>query len=372
MIVRNEAAILGRCLDSALPVVDAYVVCDTGSTDGTLAVVAESAGRHGTPGVVLHHPWRDFGHNRTRAAHEARRWALAQGWPAHRTYLLFLDADMVLRHDDAFDPDALTATWYDVIQDDGVMRYANVRLACLSHEWEAVGPTHEYWRPLGAGPTCARLDVPEIDDVGDGSGKARKYARDIQLLRRALVAEPDNPRHTFYLGQSYFDIGRWGMAASWYARRRRRRGWDEERWYAGYRQGVALLRLGDTDRGAGVLLAAFDERPTRAEPLWALARHYGERGMHHSALLLAQRGVEVPYPDGDALFVETGVYAWQLWEEVMLHAHHAGPAHRALGLAACERLLAHPGHEPWFYDGVARNATFYRPASEPAEAVACP
>jgi len=35
MIVRNEAAVILRCLDSVRPLLDAVVIEDTGSTDGT-------------------------------------------------------------------------------------------------------------------------------------------------------------------------------------------------------------------------------------------------------------------------------------------------------------------------------------------------
>ena len=40
MIVRDEEAILGRCLESVAPAVDEIIVVDTGSTDGTKAVAA--------------------------------------------------------------------------------------------------------------------------------------------------------------------------------------------------------------------------------------------------------------------------------------------------------------------------------------------
>ena len=38
LMIKNEAAIVTRCIESARPVADAVCVCDTGSTDATLAV----------------------------------------------------------------------------------------------------------------------------------------------------------------------------------------------------------------------------------------------------------------------------------------------------------------------------------------------
>ena len=36
MIVRDEEAVLGRCLESVAPAVDEIIVVDTGSLDGSL------------------------------------------------------------------------------------------------------------------------------------------------------------------------------------------------------------------------------------------------------------------------------------------------------------------------------------------------
>src|SRR5262245_14175049 len=109
MIVRNEADIISRCLDAALPLVDGYVVCDTGSTDATVALVEQAASRFAKPGRVIEHAWRDFGHNRTLSAREGRAWAQAQGWPLDRTYLLFLDADMIIRTNGDLNRESLSA-----------------------------------------------------------------------------------------------------------------------------------------------------------------------------------------------------------------------------------------------------------------------
>lgn len=359
MVVRNEAAVIARCLDGALPHVDGFVICDTGSIDETIAIIHERAAQHGTPGVVCQHAWRDFGHNRTAAADETRAWVASQGWPLDATYMLLLDADMVLHVDAAFDRETLSATSYLVLQDNRQLRYWNIRLACLSHAWRAVGVTHEYWQPIGDNARSERLNTMTIEDRADGGCKSDKFVRDIRLLSAALRREPNNTRYMFYLAQSYFDAGRWVAAERLYARRYACGGWDEEGWYARYRQGWSLLRLGDRDRAVGVLLGAFDERPSRAEPLWLMARHYRDRRQYHAALMVALRGLDVPYPESDSLFVDTHVYNWMLLEEVMISAFYAGPRYHDAGLAACERLLARRDHEPWFYGYVARNELFY-------------
>ena len=80
MIVKNEAACLGECLESVRSVADEILVADTGSTDDTVAI-AERFGAH-----IIHVPWRD-----DFAAARNQSLAAATG-----DWLLHLDADEVL------------------------------------------------------------------------------------------------------------------------------------------------------------------------------------------------------------------------------------------------------------------------------------
>jgi glycosyltransferase involved in cell wall biosynthesis len=69
MIVKNEAPVIGRCLASVRPLIDQWVIVDTGSTDGTQALIREALAD--LPGVLIERPWVDFAHNRNEARTEA-------------------------------------------------------------------------------------------------------------------------------------------------------------------------------------------------------------------------------------------------------------------------------------------------------------
>jgi glycosyltransferase involved in cell wall biosynthesis len=51
MIVRDEAHVVERCLDSVRPLIDGAVIVDTGSRDGTPEIVRAYLVRHGIPGA---------------------------------------------------------------------------------------------------------------------------------------------------------------------------------------------------------------------------------------------------------------------------------------------------------------------------------
>src|SRR6476661_4394199 len=116
MIVKNESAVIGRCLSSVLPLIEHWFIVDTGSTDGTQEIVRSAL--RSVPGQLVERPWVDFGHNRS----ELLRLAGTQA-----EYLLLMDADMTLEGD--FDELAeLTADSY-YVRHAGEPTYWNIRLA---------------------------------------------------------------------------------------------------------------------------------------------------------------------------------------------------------------------------------------------------
>lgn len=355
MIVKNEARVIQRCLESARPLVSAVFIADTGSTDDTIKKIEDFGRAENLRTAVWQDPWKNFGHNRTRAAGRAAELA-AMYWPPERTYMLYLDADMVLHSTGLFDKQKLTEPWYEVEQRSGDLRWSNTRLCRLSHKWTSVGVTHEYWSPE---PNCHATPMPHlwIQDIGDGGAKGDKTARDIRLLTEGLETEPDNVRYLFYLAQSYFDIAEFDKAIPLYTRRRVLGGWDEEVWYSLYKIGRCLLALGMEDAGVAALLRAHEERPFRAEPLSRLATYYRLAGKNNLAFMFAERARALPR-SGDRLFVESDANDKEPLYETSIAGYYAIGG-RAWGAEAAEKLVLRRGESAERYDHIACNQTFY-------------
>ncbi|GHF08780.1 glycosyl transferase [Streptomyces griseoluteus] len=330
MIVKDEAHVIRRCLESVRPLIDTWVILDTGSTDGTQDVIRETLAD--LPGALYESPWKGFDLSRSEAIDLARD-------RAH--YLLFIDADDVMETGPGFTMPELTHDCYDFEVRHGPLVHWRPTMVSTRLPWRYVGVLHEYLE-CDTRFSRATLEGARMVIMGGGGrlqgSQRQKYLRDAAILKEGLAKDPDNARYVFYLAQSWRDAGEPGKALAAYDRRAGMGGFAEEAFCA--RLYAARLAMDAKRRMPEVtarFLDAHEYRPTRVEPLGELARLYRLNGERWPlAYMFARRAVELP-PSKDILFVEHGWYEWRALDELAVSSYWMGEYRESL--ECCEKLL---------------------------------
>src|SRR5579875_2423548 len=206
MIVKNEAATLGRCLGSVRDLVDEIIVVDTGSCDNTKDIARQYEAK------VFDFPWCD---NFASARNESIRHATGQ-------WLLWLDAD------EYFD-DANRAKLRQLrtnLGDDNTAYVLQQRSAAANGSATLVGQVrlfrnhsnirweyrvHEQILPsLRKAGHAVRNSGIFIEHSGylDPALRRQKLERNLRLLHLDLAERPNDPFTLFNLGWAYADLGR--------------------------------------------------------------------------------------------------------------------------------------------------------------------
>lgn len=329
MIVRDESHVILRCLESVKPFVDHWVIADTGSLDDTC--VAARAFMHDIPGDVVHHHWKDFGHNRS----EALKLAQDSGCD----YILVIDADETLIVEDKAIFENLNHAAYRIEMRFPDISYPRVNLLKNDRTWRYVGVIHEYAQ---ADPPAEEfmLDPSKIHMWTDGNGargrSGTKLQRDLVIMEQAVEDEPRNPRYWFYLAQGYETCKRVPEAIEAYRHRAAMGDYLEEVYFSHYRMAHLYQLQKDPLMAARHYLLAYETCPNRAEPLFWLGLMEHNAMHDHSALLYFDAASTIDKP-ASALFVEPAVYDWQRFVHLAISLHNTGQRDDAVDLA--KRIL---------------------------------
>jgi glycosyltransferase involved in cell wall biosynthesis len=312
MIVKDEKDVIVRCLESVKPIIDYWVIVDTGSTDGTQDIIRQFM--KDVPGELHERPWKNFAHNRT----EALKLAANKG-----DYLLFIDADETFSYEPNFKLPNLEKDFYFIQTNFNETKYARALVINNQLDWKWVGVLHE---ALQATPNTSSCEIlPGITNIvrtdGARSKDPLKYQKDAAVLEQALLEEPNNVRYAFYLAQTYKDAEMNEKAIAAYKKRIAMGGWDEEIFWSMLQIGlIQEAQKADPKTIATSYLQAYLYRPTRIEPLYRLAQYYRLSENYQKGYEVAAQGL--PIRDSqDLLFVEKWIYDWGLLLEYSICAY---------------------------------------------------
>lgn len=331
MIVKNESKVIERCLTSMLPIIDYWVIVDTGSTDGTQDVIKNFMKEKGVPGDLYERPWKNFSHNRNEALE------LAKG---KADYVFFIDADEYLEYAPDFKLPEMDKDFYYVTIKYGGTMYPKIQLVNNHKDWKYVGVLHEVICPK-ASDTYATLEKVHNIYTTEGarSRDPQKYQKDAQVFEEALKEEPNNDRYVFYLAQSYRDAGEYSSAIKNYERRIQMGGWDEELFWSMLQIGILQEALNMPD---DIIIKSYNRahkfRPSRIEPIYHLANFLREKKEDfHSGYQVAKIGLAIPQSH-DMLFLQQWMHDYGMLLEFSVAAYWVGKYEESHN--ACKALLA--------------------------------
>lgn len=348
MIVKNESAVIERCLDSVKHLIDYWVIVDTQSTDNTPAIIKKHL--KDIPGELYVRPWKNFEHNRNEALSLAKNKA---------EYLLFMDADDVLEFEPGTTLPSLNKDLYYMWRGTKAFTYHKPQIVRSDKPWKWVGVTHEY---LGCDEwyTSEILENVRYVTMDDGASSVdpRKFYKNIELLEEGLKKEPGNTRYAFYLAESYRAAGEKAKALEWYQKTVDMKGWDQEIFWSLLQIGHHLRDLGlPLDLAVKSYKRALAFRPHRVESTYYLAQVYNQQGQYEKAYACLKQRDAIDSPvQKDALFNQDWIKDYGLLFQLSICSYYLG--HYQESLEACDALLARQDIPDWIRRQTEFNRTF--------------
>jgi len=339
MIVKDEKHVVTRALQSVLDLCDYFVIVDTGSTDGTQGAIKEFMTNRGkmTATVLADLEWKGFGESRN----DAFRLAESIAGISANDYMLVLDADEVMKVPVDFNKEKLTKDHYTLMMDYHGMMFASARLFRIGALWEYKCPIHNFAKCQKEEATMGSLPELILEHIHDGarSKDPAKTAKDIPILYQALIDDPEHAvRYTFYLAQTYWELGEFQLALHYYQKRSMAGGWEEERWYAAYMAVRCLIAVkADWASVMSEAIEVFRSRPYRPEPLYQMARILREIGNYATGYMFAAHGATMKMSKTEGLYLVKRIYDFDIHDEMAVCAYHVGRYDECVDI--CNRLL---------------------------------
>jgi tetratricopeptide (TPR) repeat protein len=310
LIVKNEAALLARCLESIRDSVDEIIIVDTGSQDGTQAIARRYTNR------VFDFAWQnDFA--------AARQYAFDQ---ASGDWVFWIDADDVLLHADQIRTSVQNAGagvhclwWKYVYSSDS---YGNPtcefwRERCVRHDqsFRWVGRVHEY---LSNPQPHQSLHDPAVVVLHQRPAErnAGNLRRNLALLLEEYTQAPEQAttRQLLYLGNEYASLGDAKQAIGYFERYLRASTWADEK-YLVQVQIAALQRQSERyEQAIDSDLQALKICPHWPDAYYGLARSYYALRDWHRVIHWSEVGRAMPQPQTSQIINPMEYrYAWIIY-----------------------------------------------------------
>ncbi len=302
MIVKNEANVLRRCLESVKGIVDEIVIADTGSADATKEIAKEYTDK------VYDFKWiDDFS--------AARNFAFSK---ATMDYQMWLDADDVVPEESAKAIKALkeaadnTADIYTMkyfthfdAHGNPIMVSTRERLLKREKNYQWIDPIHECI-PLIGNVVYTEIEIHHRKIHGNDNP-----TRNLDIYNALEQSGKEmTPRQLYYFARELKDHALWAKASYYFERfLATGQGWFEDNISSCYNLSICYTQLNDKDRVLPSLLKSFNYDSPRSEICSEIGYYYKRQRNYAMALkwFLLAAGLEKPNTAG---FILNDYYAY--------------------------------------------------------------
>jgi len=333
-IVKNEAHVIERMLNSIKTIADGICIVDTGSTDNTIEIINTWGKNNNIETYVFEKAFDNFENCRNESFKKAREIFLVKN-DGHTYYNFWLDADETIEILPSFNKEKIDKDLYMFNTFIGQMKYTRNELCRMDKPFRFYGPVHEYIVCDDKNITSGLMEGINVRVKMDGgswqSNIPAKYLSHAHVLEKYINENRQDPRWIFYTAQSYHDSAcfpdnkeeneeRLRRSMKYYKERiSRADGYPEETFYSQFRVGTIMRALEEPwHLTMNELLKAYSADPLRAEPIKAIIDYYLSVGEWNNAYIFSKFAKvnfhdKNPYPTR-LLFVDESLYLWKILE----------------------------------------------------------
>jgi len=297
MIVKNEEAVLVRCLDSIKDAVDEIIIVDTGSTDNTKSIARNYTSK------IYDFEWvQDFSAARNEAFSKATC-----------DYQMWLDADdvfpdqsvkMLFELKNSLDPavDIVTMKYLTHFDEHENPVHISTRERLLKREkgyvWQ--DPVHECI-PLIGNVMYSGIEVHHKKTKQEGTS-----TRNLDIYKTLEESgKPLTPRQLYYYARELKDHGKWINASNYFEKfLETKQGWVEDNIAACYNLSICYSIMGEQQKAIQILLKSFEYDAPRAEICCEIGYFYKRVNNYATALKWFLIAANLGQPDSAGFILQ--------------------------------------------------------------------
>lgn len=216
IMVKNAGDSFEKVLTDNLPFIDRWTILDTGSTDDTISTINRILGGK-KKGELYQEPFINFRDSRNRCLDLAGKKC---------KYTLMLDDTYIIQGElrdflnicrgDQF------GTSYSLYIKSDDSEYTSNRIVKTANELRYIYKIHEVINPKNNTNVCIPIHKSLIHDYRCDYMENRTMSRkeyDLKLLFEEVQECPDDPRHLYYVAQTYNLMGKYEQALEYFLKR---------------------------------------------------------------------------------------------------------------------------------------------------------